>query len=169
MFVDDGHRVLLAQSYSKNMGLYGHRLGCMSVLTDSREEAEAIQSQLKILVRPIWSNPPLSGARIADEILGDNELEPLWRDEMKTMANRIKSMRTGLRTKLAAVGSEENWDHIVNQNGMFCFSGIDKECVARLAAEHSVYLTGNGRISMAGVYEDNMDYLANAIHQVTRK
>lgn len=167
-FVDDGHRIVLAQSFSKNFGLYGQRVGCLSVLTDSPEEAHAIDSQLKIIARPMYSNPPIAGVRIVEEVLGDPELEKQWRLEMKSMADRIMAMRTMLKVHLEGLGSTLNWDHIVNQNGMFCFSGLTKEQVGKLREDHSVYLTANGRISMAGVTSQNVEYLANAIHQVTK-
>eukprot|EP00172_Hildenbrandia_rubra_P003917 Plantae.Rhodophyta-Hildenbrandia_rubra.ctg6954.p1 GENE.Plantae.Rhodophyta-Hildenbrandia_rubra.ctg6954~~Plantae.Rhodophyta-Hildenbrandia_rubra.ctg6954.p1 ORF type:complete len:483 (+),score=93.77 Plantae.Rhodophyta-Hildenbrandia_rubra.ctg6954:136-1449(+) len=168
LFVDDGHKVVLAQSFAKNFGLYGHRVACVSMLTDSEQEAKALESQLKIIARPLYSNPPLHGARIIDEILSDKELEASWRKEMKIMAERIISMRQKLKEDLVDVGSTLNWDHIVNQHGMFCFSGLTKEQVDKLKNEHSVYLTGNGRISMAGVTSKNVYYLANAIHEVTK-
>lgn len=167
-FVDDGHRIMLAQSFSKNFGLYGQRVGCLSVLTDSKEEAVAIDSQLKILARPMYSNPPITGVRIVEEILSDTELDQLWRTEMKGMADRINSMRTLLKGNLEGLGSVHSWKHIVDQNGMFCYSGLTQEQVAKLREDHSVYLTSNGRISMAGVTTQNVEYLANAVHSVTK-
>lgn len=167
-FVEEGHRIVLAQSFSKNFGLYGQRVGCVSVLTDSTEEATAINSQLKIIARPMYSNPPIAGVRLVEEILGDPELEKLWKDEMRGMAMRIISVRAILKGNLQTIGSSHNWDHIVNQHGMFCYSGLTKEQVDKLRADHSVYLTSNGRISMAGVTSQNADYLANAIHDVTK-
>jgi aspartate aminotransferase, mitochondrial len=169
MFVNDGHRsIMLAQSFSKNMGLYGHRVGCFSILTDSKTEAKAIDSQLKIIARALWSNPPLTGAFIAAEILGDPKLDAMWRQEVLGMANRINLMRSGLQGALEATGSSLDWSHITKQAGMFCFSGLSADAVAVLAKEHSVYLTSNGRISMAGLSDGNIDYLANAIHHVTK-
>lgn len=167
-FVADGHRVLLAQSFSKNFGLYGHRVGCLSVLTDIPEETAAVTSQLKIIARPMYSNPPLAGVRIVEQILSDDALEASWREEMHGMASRIISMRTVLRDNMQKLGSAHNWDHVVNQNGMFCYSGLTKEQVAELRDKHSVYLMRNGRISMAGVTSGNVEYLANAIHEVTK-
>lgn len=167
-FVNDGHQVILAQSFSKNFGLYGHRVGCLSILTDTPEEAIAIDSQLKIIARPMYSNPPITGVRIVNEVLGDADLEALWRKEMNGMAQRIISVRTLLRDSLVKLGSSLNWDHIVDQNGMFCYSGLTKEHVDQLRKDFSVYLTSNGRISMAGVTSKNAEYLANAIHAVTK-
>lgn len=167
-FVVDGHRVLLAQSFSKNFGLYGQRVGCLSILSDSAKETAAINSQLKIIARPMYSNPPITGVRIVNEILGDHNLELQWRDEMRGMAKRIISVRMLLKENLHELGSTRNWDHIVNQHGMFCYSGLTKDQVDELQSKHSVYLTSNGRISMAGVTSKNVEYLATAIHEVTR-
>jgi aspartate aminotransferase, mitochondrial len=169
MFVNDDHKsIMLAQSFSKNMGLYGHRVGCFSILTSSVDEARAIDSQLKIIARALWSNPPITGARIAAEILCDPELNALWRCEVRGMADRIKLMRTELRAALENAGSQHDWSHVTNQAGMFCFSGLSADAVAVLAKDHSVYLTSNGRISVAGLSDHNIDYLAFAIHQVTK-
>ncbi|KAI0559362.1 aspartate aminotransferase [Gracilaria domingensis] len=167
LFAEDGHKIVLAQSFSKNFGLYGQRVGCLSVMTDSEQETKAINSQLKIIARPMYSNPPIAGVRLVEEILNCDDLQSIWRSEMKGMAERIISMRSRLRQHLIELGNEHDWDHIVNQHGMFCFSGLSKEQVDRLRDEFSVYLTANGRISMAGVTSDNVDYLADAIHHVT--
>lgn len=167
-FVADGHKIILAQSFSKNLGLYGHRVGAVSVVCDSPEERAAVESQLKILARAIWSNPPIAGARIAEEVFGNADLEKQWHVDLMTMANRIKSMRVGLKDALAVAGSKLDWSHIVEQNGMFTFSGLSPKAVEDLAEYWSVYLTKNGRISMAGVYESNIDYLAEAMHGVTK-
>ncbi|CAN8071859.1 unnamed protein product [Agarophyton chilense] len=167
LFAEEGHKIVLAQSFSKNFGLYGQRVGCLSVMTDSEQETQAINSQLKIIARPMYSNPPIAGVRLVEEILNCEDLQHLWRSEMKSMAERIMSMRRRLREHLIELGSEQNWDHIVNQHGMFCFSGLSKEQVDKLRHNFSVYLTSNGRISMAGVTSDNVDYLAEAIHHVT--
>nr|AIT70274.1 aspartate aminotransferase [Gracilaria vermiculophylla] len=167
LFAEDGHKIVLAQSFSKNFGLYGQRVGCLSVMTDSEQETQAINSQLKIIARPMYSNPPIAGVRLVEEVLNCDDLQQLWRSEMKSMAHRIISMRSRLRQHLIELGNKHNWDHIVNQHGMFCFSGLSKEQVDTLRERFSVYLTANGRISMAGVTSDNVDYLADAIHHVT--
>lgn len=168
MAADMGCNVLLAQSFSKNMGLYGHRVGCVSLLTASAEEAAAVESQMKIIARAMWSNPPVAGVRLVDAVLGDPKLEAMWREEMRGMAGRIMSMRKALVDALAGAGSAADWTHIVKQNGMFTYSGMTKPQVEQLADEWAVYLTGNGRISMAGVYESNVEYLAEAMHAVTK-
>ncbi|KAG5880654.1 hypothetical protein JTB14_022818 [Gonioctena quinquepunctata] len=167
-FVKEGHRIVLAQSFAKNMGLYGERAGVFSVIGDSKDEAARVMSQIKILIRPLYSNPPVNGARIVAEILNDVQLKSEWLKEVKGMADRIISVRTKLRENLKKEGSTRNWEHITNQIGMFCFTGMKPEQVEKLTKQHSVYLTKDGRISMAGVTSKNVDYLAHAIHQATK-
>eukprot|EP00271_Cylindrocystis_brebissonii_P010392 TRINITY_DN26571_c0_g1_i1.p1 TRINITY_DN26571_c0_g1~~TRINITY_DN26571_c0_g1_i1.p1 ORF type:complete len:420 (-),score=75.30 TRINITY_DN26571_c0_g1_i1:852-2111(-) len=168
IFLEDGHQVACAQSFAKNMGLYGQRIGCLSVMTNSVEEAKAVKSQLQMVARPMYSNPPVHGALIVSTILSDPELKAKWHKEVKMMADRIISMRQALRENVEGHGSKLGWKHITEQIGMFCFSGLTPEQVDRLTAEYHVYLTRNGRISMAGVTTKNVGYLANAIHEVTK-
>lgn len=168
MFLKDGHKIALSQSYAKNMGLYGERAGAFSLICSTKEEAAATMSQLKILIRPMYSNPPVTGARIATEILNNPEIRAKWLVDVKGMADRIISMRELLRSNLANEGSSRNWTHITDQIGMFCFTGMTAPQVERLAKDFSIYLTKDGRISMAGVTSKNVEYLARAIHQVTK-
>ncbi|KAK5647019.1 hypothetical protein RI129_005483 [Pyrocoelia pectoralis] len=167
-FVNEGHCIALAQSYAKNMGLYGERAGAFSIITDNKEEAAKVMSQIKILIRPMYSNPPLHGARLVTEVLSDKELRKQWLVEVKGMADRIISVRTKLRDNLKKEGSSLNWRHITDQIGMFCFSGMNPDQVARITKDFSVFLTKDGRISMAGVTSKNVEYLAHAMHQVTK-
>ncbi|KAF8065801.1 ASP1 [Scenedesmus sp. PABB004] len=168
-FVADGHRVGLSQSYAKNMGLYGQRVGCFSLVCDSPEEAARVESQMKAIARPIYSNPPLHGALLVSKILGDPALKGQWYQEVAGMASRIKDARYLLRRHLAECGSSEGWAHITDQVGMFCYTGMTGEMVDELAAAHSIYMTRNGRISMAGVNSGNVARLAQAMHAVTSK
>lgn len=168
MFIEDGHRIALAQSFAKNMGLYGERVGAFSMVCSSKEEAQRVMSQIKIIIRPTYSNPPVHGARIASMVLTDPALNKQWLQEVKGMADRIIGMRTKLRDGLKREGSTRNWQHIIDQIGMFCFTGMTQDQVERLTKEHSVYLTKDGRISVAGVSSGNVDYLAHAMHQVTK-
>ncbi|KAK8710066.1 hypothetical protein V6N13_145408 [Hibiscus sabdariffa] len=168
IFLEDGHHIGIAQSYAKNMGLYGQRVGCLSVLCEDEKQAVAVKSQLQQLARPMYSNPPVHGALIVSMILGDPDLKKLWLKEVKVMADRIIGMRTALRGNLEKLGSPLSWQHITNQIGMFCYSGMTPEQVDRLTNEFHIYMTRNGRISMAGVTTGNVEYLANAIHQVTK-
>jgi len=167
-FIDDGHTVLLSQSFAKNMGLYGERAGAFTVVCSSSEEAARVESQVKIIVRPMYSNPPRHGARIAAELLTNAELRAEWLVDVKGMADRIITMRTQLRDGLAKEGSSHNWQHITDQIGMFCFTGMTPDQVANITKKHSVYLTKDGRISMAGISSKNVGYLAAAMHDVTK-
>lgn len=167
-FTEQGHKICLAQSFAKNMGLYGERAGAFSIIGESKEEADRIMSQIKILIRPMYSNPPVNGARIVAEILSDPSLRSKWLPEVKGMADRIISVRNKLRENLKKEGSSRNWEHITNQIGMFCFTGMNAEQVDKLVKEHSVFLTRDGRISMAGVTSKNVDYLARAMHLSTK-
>lgn len=167
--MQDGHTDLgLCQSYAKNMGLYGERVGAFTLITSSKEEAARTMSQIKILIRPMYSNPPVHGARIAAEIMRDSKLRADWLRDLSGMANRIIGMRTSLRDLLTKEGSQRNWQHIVDQIGMFCFTGLRPEQVDRLTRDFHIYLTRDGRISVAGVTSKNVAYLAHALHQVTK-
>lgn len=132
LFIKEGHRIALAQSYAKNLGLYGERAGAFSIIANSKEDADKVMSQLKILIRALYSNPPINGARLVSEILGDPKLYADWLVEVKGMADRIISVRTQLRDNLKKEGSSRNWEHITNQIGMFCFTGMKPEQVNKL-------------------------------------
>lgn len=105
------------------MGLYGQRIGCLSLVASTSGEATKVESQLKSLARPMYSNPPMHGALLVVKILTDQTLKALWYKEVKGMADRIISMRSKLRTALEGAGSTIPWQHITDQIGMFCFSG----------------------------------------------
>ncbi|XP_050213315.1 aspartate aminotransferase, mitochondrial-like [Mercurialis annua] len=168
IFLEDGHLIGCAQSFAKNMGLYGHRVGCLSILCNNRKEAVAIKSQLQNIARAMYSSPPVHGILLVSTVLSDPDIKELWIQEVKAMANRIREMRTDLHESLLRLGSSLDWEHITNQVGMFCFSGLTAEQVNRIVSEYHVYMTIDGRMSMAGVTTGNVKYLANAIHEVTK-
>jgi len=118
---------------------------------DNATVAQAVESQLKILIRPMYSNPPLYPARIVSTIFSDPQLFSLWSSEVKEMANRIISMRVKLSDELKRLGSKRDWSHVTNQIGMFCFSGLTPEQTDELMKDHHIYLTRNGRISLVGL------------------
>ena len=165
-FVADGHSIMLSQSYAKNFGLYGERIGALSVVCADADEKARVESQLKILVRPMYSNPPVYGARIVAEVLGDPALRAQWTAECKAMADRIIEMRAALRSQLGAAGSKREWSHITSQIGMFAFTGLTEPEVLELRSKYHIYLTNDGRISMAGVTTGNVEYLASSIAAV---
>ncbi|CAO3608384.1 unnamed protein product [Mucor hiemalis] len=168
-FVDEGHQVVLAQSFAKNMGLYGERVGSFSVVCADEEEKNRVDSQLKIIIRPMYSNPPIHGAHIVSTVLNTPELKAEWLGEVKHMADRIITMREKLRGHLENdFHSKKSWNHITDQIGMFCFSGMTPQQVDKIKSDWHVYLTQDGRISMAGISSANVKYLAEAIHNVTK-
>ncbi|XP_037808028.1 aspartate aminotransferase, mitochondrial [Lucilia sericata] len=168
IFESEGHQYCLSQSFAKNMGLYGERAGTFTVACANKEETDRVTSQIKILIRALYSNPPIHGARIVAEILNDEPLRAEWLKDVKVMADRIIGVRDKLKSNLIKNGSTKSWDHITNQIGMFCYTGMKPEQVERLAKEFSIYLTKDGRISMAGVTSKNVEYLAKAMHEVTK-
>ncbi|EQK99653.1 Aspartate/other aminotransferase [Ophiocordyceps sinensis CO18] len=165
-FVAQGHHVALCQSFAKNMGLYGERVGAFSLVCADVAEKKRVESQLKILIRPMYSNPPIHGARIATEILSNPELYQQWLGEVKSMADRIITMRCLLKTNLEKLGSKHDWSHIMSQIGMFAYTGMTPAEMERLAKEYSVYATKDGRISVAGITSDNVSRLAEAMFNV---
>lgn len=167
-FVEEGHQIALCQSFAKNMGLYGERVGAFSLVCADPDEKKRVDSQLKILIRPLYSNPPIHGARIASEILNNAELKAQWLDEVKGMADRMIKMRHLLKSNLEQLGSKKDWSHVTSQIGMFCYTGLSAEQVDRLAKEFSVYGTRDGRISISGITSGNVKRLAEAIHAVSK-
>jgi len=167
-FTKDGHMLGLCTSFSKNFGLYGQRVGTFSLVCASADEARRVESQLKIIARPMYSNPPIHGARIVSIILNDASLTKQWKQDVKTMAERIITMRRLLKEELYRLGSQHKWEHITEQIGMFCYSGMTPQQVDRLSSEFHIYLTRNGRISMAGVTTKDVPYLASSMHAVTK-
>lgn len=167
-FVEQGFEIALSQSFAKNMGMYGERTGLFSLVTADADEKARVESQLKITVRPMISNPPLHGARIAARILSDASLKAQWLEELRGMSHRIQGMRATLKNLLVnEFGSKRNWDHVTNQIGMFAFLGISPEQVEKLIQDHHVYLTKDGRISVAGITEGNVRHLAESLAKVT--
>lgn len=147
-------------------GLYGERVGAFSIVCEDAAEKKRVDSQVKIIVRPLYSNPPVHGARVASEILNNPELNQQWLGEVKGMADRIIKMRALLKDNLEKLGSKQNWDHITSQIGMFAYTGLTAEQMDKLAKEHSVYATKDGRISVAGITSANVERLAKAIYAV---
>lgn len=169
MFVADGGELLMAQSYAKNMGLYGERVGALSIVCRAADVAGRVESQLKLVIRPMYSNPPIHGASIVAAILKDRNLYDEWTIELKAMADRIISMRQRLFDALRARGTPGDWSHIIKQIGMFTFTGLNPEQVAFMTREYHIYMTSDGRISMAGLSSKTVPHLADAIHAaVTR-
>lgn len=167
-FASRGMEMLIAQSYSKNFGLYSERCGCLVVVTKTPDLANRVKSQLARIARPMISNPPAFGARLVDMILNNRELYAEWNSNLKTMANRIIEMRKRLFDALVKRGTPGTWNHIVDQIGMFSFTGLSRPQVKCLKEKFHIYLTDNGRISMAGLNDSNVEYMADAVDYAVR-
>mmetsp|Transcript_102476 Transcript_102476/g.293380 ORF Transcript_102476/g.293380 Transcript_102476/m.293380 type:complete len:349 (-) Transcript_102476:206-1252(-) len=168
LFVEEGHNLMLAQSYAKNFGLYGERVGCLSIVCKSTEEKDRVNSQLKRVIRPMYSSPPIHGAGIVQEVLGCDVLRPQYYEECKSMADRIAEMRVLLKAELIATGSTLSWEFITEQIGMFAYTGMTKDMCEKLINKHHIFLTKDGRVSMAGINSKNVKKIAAAIHDVTQ-
>lgn len=166
-FVEEGHNVMLAQSFAKNFGLYGERCGTLSILTSNKDEKDRAMSQLKRIIRPMYSSPPIHGSSIVRTVLSDEELTKQYYEECELMATRIGSMRKLLVAKLKEAGSTHDWSHVTSQIGMFAYTGMNSDMCDRLTEEFYIFLTRDGRISLAGLNENNVEYVAKAIHSVT--
>ncbi|GIU09232.1 amino acid aminotransferase [Shewanella glacialipiscicola] len=158
--------MILCSSCSKNFGLYRERIGSCSVIAKDAHSANVAQSVLLYVVRCLYSMPPAHGAAIVETILGSAELTQEWLDELKVMRDRINGNRAILVDKLKANGVDRDFSFIARQKGMFSFLGVNPEQVARLQKEFSIYMVGSSRISIAGISEDNVDYLAQSIVKV---
>ncbi|ACK46567.1 Aspartate transaminase [Shewanella baltica OS223] len=158
--------MILCSSCSKNFGLYRERIGSCSVIARDAHTANVAQSVLLYVVRCLYSMPPAHGAAIVETILGSAELTQEWLDELKVMRDRINGNRAILVDKLKANGVDRDFSFIARQKGMFSFLGVNPEQVARLQKEFSIYMVGSSRISIAGISEDNVDYLAQSIAKV---
>lgn len=160
--------LLVANSFSKNFGLYNERIGAVTVVAEDAEAAIRAFSQVKRTIRANYSNPPAHGALIVSTILGDASLKAMWVQEVAEMRERIAQMRELFVESLSAEGVTQDFSFISRQNGMFSFSGLNKAQVARLKDEFGVYIVGSGRISVAGMTKSNMPALCKAIAAVLR-
>jgi aspartate/tyrosine/aromatic aminotransferase len=165
---DHCREFLVATSYSKNFGLYNERVGALTLVAASSDNAQAANSHLKVCVRTNYSNPPAHGGQIVAEILGDPELRQQWEGELADMRNRINDMRHLFVETLDERGADRDFSFIAHQRGMFSYSGLNPDQVQALRERHSVYIVGSGRINVAGMTEDNMDYLCSAIVDVLK-
>jgi len=165
-FVAQGLEMVVAQSFAKNFGLYNERIGHLAVVVSDVGTLPAIRSEISLLVRSNYSNPPNHGAKVVHLILSNDDLRKQWFDHIKTMADRIGTMRKALRDNLEKLNTPGTWKHITEQIGMFSYTGLNEQQVAQLAKKHHVYLLKSGRISVAGVNSKNVEYLAKAMHDV---
>jgi aspartate/tyrosine/aromatic aminotransferase len=158
--------VLIASSYSKNFGLYNERVGALTVVAPSAEQAKTALSHIKRVIRANYSNPPAHGAQVVSLVLNDPDLRSQWEAEVGDMRDRINGMRHLFVETLHEHGVERDFSFIARQRGMFSFSGLTPEQVKALRERHAIYVVGSGRISVAGMTAHNMDYLCAGIADV---
>lgn len=167
--VDMGLTLFVSNSFSKNLSLYGERVGGLSVVCPTPEEAERVFGQLTFAVRRIYSSPPSHGGHVVDIVMNDAALHEQWVGEVYAMRDRIKAMRIKLKSVLEAKIPERSFDYLTEQNGMFSFTGLSPEQVERLRTEFAIYMVSNSRMCVAGLNVDNIDYVANAMADVLKK
>ncbi|KAL3468847.1 pyridoxal phosphate-dependent transferase [Aspergillus californicus] len=162
-----GHPGLcVAQSFSKNFGLYGERVGALHLVMPGLLSAQGALSELVSLARAEYSNPPRIGESIVETILADQQLRAQWETDLDTMSSRIKATRRELRRTLGENETPGDWSHIESQIGLFSYTGLGKEMVTRLQKEFRVYVLPSGRASIYGLNERIVEYVARAIGQV---
>ena len=165
-FVAAGLDFFVSTSFSKSFSLYGERVGALSVLCASKEEADRVLNQLKIEIRTNYSNPPTHGGAVVAAVLNNPELRALWEKELGEMRVRIKAMRQKLVDGLKAAGVKQDMSFITQQIGMFSYSGLTKDQMVRLRSEFGVYGTDTGRMCVAALNSKNIDYVCQAIAKV---
>lgn len=162
-FAEAGIPCLIANSFSKSFALYRERVGALTIVTPSEEEAARVRSQVKRVIRTNYSNPPSHGAQIVAAVLADAELRAHWEIELAGMRERIHQMRDLFVRRLREKGVEQDFSFIRRQQGMFSYSGLSREAVDRLRNEYGIYIVGSGRVCLAALNEKNCEYVCEAI------
>ena len=165
-FTTSGQTFLVSTSFSKSFSLYGERVGALSVLCADKAEADRVLSQLKIMIRTNYSNPPTHGGTVVATVLNTPALRTLWEKELGEMRVRIKQMRSALVERLKAAGVKQDMGFITDQIGMFSYSGLSKDQMVRLRNEFGVYGTDTGRMCVAALNSKNIDYVCQSIAKV---
>lgn len=164
-FAESGIDFLVASSFSKNLALYNERVGALTVVSPSKKEASVAMSHVKKIIRVNYSNPPAHGGLVAKIVLGDKSLRELWINELAIMRNRIKDMRNAFVNGLKERGVNRDFSYIINQRGMFSFSGLSNDHVENLKENKSIYIVKGGRINVAGLTSSNIDYVCESISE----
>jgi aromatic-amino-acid transaminase len=165
-FIKSGLTFLIANSFSKTFSLYGQRVGALSIVTKNANQAKAVLSQIKRIIRTNYSNPPAYGASLISDILNSNELYKIWQNELDEMRHRIKLMRQNFTASLEKLCPNHDFSFINAQNGMFSYSGLSSNQVDKLMKEHGIYALSTGRICVAALTSKNIDIVTNAIKSV---
>jgi aromatic-amino-acid transaminase len=166
LFAKMGMMMFISSSYSKSFSLYGERIGALTVVAGSQDEAIRVLSQIKRVVRTNYSNPPTLGGAVVSQVLNTAELHDLWVSELAGMRDRIQDMRQQFVSKLTALGVKQNFDFVLAQQGMFSYSGLTHEQVEALRKNHGIYAVSTGRICVAALNSQNIDYVTKAVAAV---
>ncbi len=166
LFAEAGLSFFVASSFSKSFSLYGERVGALTIVTESGEESARVLSQLKRVIRTNYSNPPTHGGSVVAAVLSDPKLRALWEEELAEMRNRIKAMRSSLVSGLKARGVKRDFSFVLQQNGMFSYSGLTSAQVDRLRNEYGIYAVSSGRICVAALNSRNIEYVCDAVAAV---
>ncbi|WP_293935096.1 amino acid aminotransferase [Iodobacter sp.] len=166
LFSASGLQFFVSSSFSKSFSMYGERVGALSIVTENREEAGRVLSQLKRVIRTNYSNPPIHGGAVVAAVLSSPELRQQWEDELAGMRDRIRAMRTSLVAKLAERGVAQDFSFVAAQRGMFSYTGLTAAQVEVLKDEYGIYAVSTGRICLAALNTKNIDYVADAIAKV---
>ncbi|MBS1157934.1 MAG: aromatic amino acid aminotransferase apoenzyme [Proteobacteria bacterium] len=167
-FSASGLQFFVSSSFSKSFSLYGERVGALSIITASKEEAGRVLSQVKRVIRTNYSNPPIHGGALVAAVLSSPELRQMWETELSGMRDRIRAMRTGLVDAIKAQGVAQDFSFVVQQRGMFSYTGLTAAQVERMKDEFGIYAVSTGRICLAALNTKNVDYVAKAIAAVTK-
>ncbi len=165
-FVESGGEALICNSFSKNFGLYAERVGGITAVSHDADVSRAMLSQIKLTIRTMYSNPPLHGGAIVDAVLNDPELRTVWESELTEVRNRIQQLRDTFVNAMQTRIPEKDFQYILQQRGMFSYSGLTAEQVERLRDEYSIYALSSGRINIAGINSGNLERLCDAIAAV---
>ena len=168
LFAASGMQFFVSSSFSKSFSLYGERVGALSVVTASKEESARVLSQVKRVIRTNYSNPPTHGGSIVAAVLSTPELRGLWESELAGMRGRIRAMRLSFVEKLKAKGVAQDFSFIAQQRGMFSYTGLSAEQVARLQSEFGIYAVSTGRICVAALNTHNIDYVVDSLAAVLK-
>ena len=161
-----GLQFFVASSFSKSFSLYGERVGALSAVTASKDESSRVLSQIKRTIRTNYSNPPTHGGAVVAAVLSSPELRQVWETELAGMRSRIRTMRQSFVEKLKAKGVAQDFSFIIQQRGMFSYTGLSADQVARMQNEFGVYAVSTGRICVAAMNTRNLDYVVDAVAAV---
>lgn len=166
-FYDQGFEFLVCQSFSKNMGIYGERAGCLHVVSRETQHINDVQTVMVSVFREQCSFAPLFGARIASYLFED--LKEDWDNDVLNVSNRLKDIRQMVLNKFNELGTPGNWETVVRQHGLFWYSGLNEEQCKKLTDEYHIYIPTNGRFNVAGINKSNVGYVVESINKVVRQ